>query len=287
MVRYPIIENREIRPKYFRITLDISGDTHIPRPGQFYNVRCGEGTDPLVRRPLSVHRVIIREDSVYLEILYQVVGKGTQWLSRRQKGEFLDVLGPFGNWFIINDSITDVVLVAGGIGIAPLYALGQNVRASNVDSTITIVMGARRKSEIFYEEECSNIGEVFVSTDDGSYGFRGTANDLLLYLLEHKKISKRCSFYACGPALMLKELAAISEKFGLSCQVTLEEHMGCGFGACLSCAIPLRPDSIKRSDQWQKPALQWSEGEEMVYSLVCKDGPVYDIKEVYWDEWLA
>jgi dihydroorotate dehydrogenase electron transfer subunit len=86
---------------------------------------------------------------------------------------------------------------------------------------------------------------------------------------------------------MLRELAEIAKKFGFSGQVALEDHLGCGFGVCLSCVCPLKPQSIKKGPQWEKPSLQWSEDGSLVYSLICKDGPIYDIQEVDWDEWLA
>jgi len=286
-MEHTIVDNRKFASNYCKLTLDISGDTNVPIPGQFYNIRCSEGNDPLLRRPFSMHRVTKTRGSVHLEILYQVVGKGTEWLSGRHKRENLDILGPFGNGFIIDYEATNVVLVAGGIGIAPLYALGQETRLGNANAMISIVLGARSKTEIFYEKECSEIGKVFVATDDGTYGFRGTANDLLVHLLEHDKLPETCSMYACGPAPMLKELANISEKFGFPGQVALEGHMGCGFGACLSCVCPLKPKCINRDNHWEKPALQCSEDGSLVYSLICKDGPIYDIREVDWDEWLT
>jgi dihydroorotate dehydrogenase electron transfer subunit len=222
-----------------------------------------------------------------VEILYRVIGKGTQWISTREKGQRLDTLGPLGNGFIVDSNGKDVVLVAGGIGIAPLYALGDHVRGANPEATISVVLGVRNRAENFYEEQCRGLGEVFVATDDGSHGFKGTAVELLTHLLNENRISKSASFFGCGPKAMLRELARISETHALSVQVTLEEIMGCGFGVCLSCALPLRPDRVRKDPQWPKSFLQHDEEGKILYSLVCKDGPVYDIKEVDWDEWLA
>jgi dihydroorotate dehydrogenase electron transfer subunit len=146
-------------------------------------------------------------------------------------------------------------------------------------------MGGRIKERLFYEQQCKRIGMVFPYTDDGSSGFRGKAPELLRDLLERRRLPAEFSLYACGPAEMLRELSEISQQFGFAGQVALEGHMGCGFGACLSCACPLRPERVKRNDRWKKPALQWSDDGSTVYSLICQDGPVYDIGEVDWDEW--
>lgn len=287
VIEYQIIENKKVSHNYFKLTLDISGNANVPIPGQFYSIRCGKTKEPLLRRPFSMHRLIRRQGSVFLEILYRVIGKGTEWLSRAQRGESLDMIGPLGNGFIIENSVENVVLVSRGIGIAPLYAVGEEVRMRNRGANISILTGARTKERIFYEKECSELGGVFFYTDDGSRGFRGRAPDLLRHLLKQRKLPKSFSLYACGPPEMLRELSEISERIGFDGQVALEEHMGCGFGVCLSCACPLRPEYIKRDKHWKKPALQWSEDGSLVYSLICKDGPVYDIQEVNWDEWLA
>jgi len=281
-----VLRNERVAENGYRLALDLSQDPHRPIPGQFYNIRCSERMDPLLRRPFSMHRLTKENGILCLQILYRVIGKGTEWLSVRKNGETLDLLGPLGNGFVLNTR-TDVVLAARGIGIAPLYAVAETVRALVPESRLHILMGARFKDRVFYQEELERLGSLYLYTDDGSLGFRGRAPELLLHLLETGKVPRTCSLYACGPASMLMELSAISQRFGFDGQVALETHMGCGFGACLSCAIPLRPDSIKKTPLWKKPALQWSEDGCTCYSLICKDGPVYDIREVDWNEWLA
>ncbi|MGE5840911.1 MAG: hypothetical protein ACM335_01445, partial [Deltaproteobacteria bacterium] len=201
-------------------------------------------------------------------------------------GETLDLLGPLGNGFIFSAQ-TDVVLAARGIGIAPLFAVAEVVRGLAPEASLHILMGGKVKDRVFYQEELRRLGTLHLYTDDGSLGFLGRAPELLLYLLETGRVPRTCSLYACGPAAMLMELASLSQRFGFEGQVALETHMGCGFGACLSCAIPLRPSAIKKTPSWKKPALQWSEDESTCYSLICRDGPVYDIREVDWNEWLA
>jgi dihydroorotate dehydrogenase electron transfer subunit len=285
-MEYPVTKNEKVGENCYLLTLDFSNDRHPPIPGQFYNLRCTDTMDPLLRRPFSMHRLTEENGISCLQILYRVIGKGTEWLSSRKKGETLDLIGPLGNGFLI-ERPTDVVLAARGIGIAPLHSVAEAVRSLAPASRLHILMGARFKDRVFYQEELQRLGNLYLYTDDGSLGFRGRAPELLLHLLETGKVPQTCSLYACGPAPMLMELSALSERFGFEGQVALETHMGCGFGACLSCAIPLRPASIKKTPRWKKSALQWSEDGHTCYSLICKDGPVYDIREVDWDEWLA
>ncbi|MFZ0449100.1 MAG: dihydroorotate dehydrogenase electron transfer subunit [Desulfatiglandaceae bacterium] len=284
-MEYSILDTQCLGGPYYKLTLKIPPNDPIPSPGQFYTIRCSDGTSPLLRRPLSVHRISEGKDSFELEILYQAVGKGTQWLSGRKRGEGLDIIGPFGNGFILDPAVSESVIVAGGIGIAPLYALCDDLRTYNKDVNITIIWGVRNRTELFYETQCGEVGSLFIATDDGSHGFHGTANELLARMIKKNRVSVHAPVYACGPTAMLRGLGVMSETFDFACQVSLEEHMGCGFGACLSCAIPLKPESIQKNSRWPKQALQWSEDGNEVYSLVCKDGPVYDIREVNWDEW--
>jgi dihydroorotate dehydrogenase electron transfer subunit len=285
-MEYLVLRNEKVGENGYRLTLDFSKDRHPPIPGQFYNIRCTESRDALLRRPFSMHGLTKENGIPCLQILYRVMGKGTEWLSSRKKGETLDLIGPLGNGFLI-ERRTDVVLAARGIGIAPLCAVAEAVRSLAPESRLHILMGAGIKDRVFYQEELQRLGNLYLYTDDGSLGFHGRAPELLLHLLETGKVPRTCSLYACGPAPMLMELSALSQRFGFDGQVALETHMGCGFGACLSCAIPLRPASIKKTRHWKKSALQWSEDGRTCYSLICKDGPVYDIREVDWDEWLA
>ena len=231
-----------------------------------------------------MHRLV---EGQSVEILYRVVGPGTSWLAKRQAEDVLDVLGPFGNGFNIEETLTHAVLVARGVGIAPLYALGEVLKRESPSVRVSVLMGARLKERIFYRNELEALGSVHCYTDDGSEGFQGKASELLYQLLASGSVTHDCNLFACGPPPMLRELAHIASKYALRGQVAIETHMGCGFGACLSCAVPLKPQTLCRNAFWTKPALQWSEDGRAVYSLVCKDGPIYDLQEVDWDEWLA
>jgi dihydroorotate dehydrogenase electron transfer subunit len=258
----------------------------VPRPGQFYSVRCGASTAPLLRRPFSVHRVREVPGGWRLDLLVRIVGPGTRWLGSRAAGDRLDVIGPLGNGFD-PDPETTAVLVGRGIGIAPLYALGEALRGTLPRSRLLILMGARLKERIFLREELSDLGVLHLYTDDGSEGFRGRAPDLLHSLAEDGVPGDRFAVYACGPDRMLRELAGLQARLGFDGQAALEDHMGCGFGACLSCAVPLVPRSVRRGGPWPKPALQFDETGSAAHSLICRDGPVYDLREVDWDAWCA
>jgi dihydroorotate dehydrogenase electron transfer subunit len=286
-MEYQVIENINISLTYYKLILRIPSNAKLPLPGQFYTIRCGETKDPLLRRPFSMHRLDKKGEAVHLEILYRVVGKGTDWLSRRKAGEKVDAIGPLGNGFHFQEDVPNVILIARGIGLAPLYSVAESKRMRDQGAEIFILMGAKTEERLFYEKECRQIGRTFFYTDDGSKGFQGNGPQLLMHLMASKQLPQRLSMYACGPYHMLRDLANISEEFDLPGQVALEEHMGCGLGACLSCVCPLRADSIRRDQHWKKPSLHWSADGSRVYSLICKDGPVYDIQEVEWDEWLA
>lgn len=286
-MEYVIKDNKKIEQNYFKLTLEIPPNATLPSPGQFYNIRCSDSKNPLLRRPFSMHRIVTEKRSASLEILYRVRGKGTGWLVSRKKGDVLDCIGPFGNGFVLTSEASNVFLIARGIGIAPLYPLGLAFKHHYSDIRLHIILSARFRERIFYEDELNKIGELYICTDDGSQGFHGTAPDLLLHLIEKRRLPESISLYACGPDTMLKDLSRIAKRFSMQGQVALEAHMACGFGACLSCSIPLRPELIKKTHGWEKPALQWSEDGETVYALICKDGPIFDIQEVDWDEWLA
>ena len=165
-----------------------------------------------------------------------------------------------GNGFFIDESADPIVLVARGTGIAPLYALGEEVHNKNRERNIFILMGARTGERIFYEAECERLGDVHLYTDDGSRGFMGTAPRLLSNLAKEKTIPERFILYACGPGQMLKELARLSRELRVEGQVVLEERMGCGTGICYGCAV-----KSAKSDH---------------YIRFCTEGPVLNLKDV-------
>jgi len=142
-MQYLVLDNIWLKDNYLKLILEIPGGASIPLPGQFYTIRCGDSMDPLLRRPFSMHRLVEGENSKHLEILYLVIGRSTKWLSKRKRGEYLDLIGPFGNGFIVDRAAKDVVLVARGIGIAPLYAVGEALHSASPDGNIHILIGAQ------------------------------------------------------------------------------------------------------------------------------------------------
>lgn len=262
-VKTGLISNKRIKENYFRATLKAGAIAKDALPGQFVNIKVGETIEPLLRRPFSIHRI----KGSNIEILYEVVGKGTEILSQKESGEYLDIIGPLGNGFdlqIPNPESQAPILAAGGMGVAPLTFLAENlVRSSKfvVHSKPVILLGAKTKKQILCEEEFRKLGcNVEIATDDGSRGFKGKVTDLLRHLVS--TIDYRPStIYACGPRPMLKEITRISQRCDILAQISLEEHMACGIGACLGCVV------------------KTTQG----YERVCKEGPVFNADEIIWN----
>jgi len=251
-----IVRTEKLADDIYRFTMkapDIAADS---KPGQFLMVRAGEGMDPLLRRPFSVHQVA---EGGLVQILFKVVGKGTQALANLQPGKQMDVLGPLGRGFAHNTHYLNY-LVGGGIGIAPLFFLAKKMLLKNEPSAIQVLLGARTKDEIatlVYDFESMGLG-VQVATEDGSLGKQGLVTDLMASL-QHENPAM---VYACGPYPMLRAVAGVCRDKIWGCQVSLETIMACGLAACLGCAI-LRADMKG-------------------YVHVCKDGPVFNADDVAW-----
>ena len=226
------------------------------KPGQFVMIQVRPGIDPLLRRPFSVCGI----DEESFMVLYRVVGKGTQIMTSIQPGETLRVLGPLGKGFLAPDKDSLPVLVAGGIGVAPLFFLAQSLGARNV----AFLMGFRTAQEIinpdyFKGPNCS----VSIATDDGTEGHSGFVTELLPSILEgNKGLSVR--LFACGPKPMLKKVAEKAMILGIPCQVSLESAMACGFGVCQGCAVKASPEGSP------------------TYHYVCQNGPVFNAESIDW-----
>jgi dihydroorotate dehydrogenase electron transfer subunit len=254
--RVKLIKNIEIILDYYKMILYAPDIAKLAMPGQFVNIHLSNKYEPFLRRPFSIHKVL---DSK-IEILYKLVGVGTKILSRKRSGDYLDIIGPLGNGFSLSSAVYSL-LVAGGIGVAPLIFLAEKLaelRAQNSKVKILVLIGARTKKQILCEREFQALGcDVKIATDDGSRGFKGSVSDLLNRLLS--TVDYRPSkIYACGPKQMLQEIACISKRYNVPTQVSLEEHMACGFGACLGCVI------------------QTKNG----YKRVCKDGPIFSLRDI-------
>jgi dihydroorotate dehydrogenase electron transfer subunit len=242
-----IIKAERLGEFSFSLLLDAGPIASDALPGQFVHVKCGEGT--LLRRPISICDA--RQDT--LRIVFEVRGRGTEWLSRRQAGEKLDLLGPLGHGFDLSGE--RLLLVGGGIGTPPLlYA------ARTAPGEVHAFLGFRNSSRVTLLDDFQQAAHsVTVATEDGSRGLHGL---ITRYVEDALKQERYCALLACGPRPMLRGLAALAAEHGIPCQVSLEERMGCGVGACLVCACKM------------------SDGR---YRHVCSHGPVFDAAEVDWD----
>ena len=255
-----IISNQKSGYNYFKIILNAPAIAKAAHPGQFVMVKAADSYDPLLRRPLGVHNVKGKQ----ITLLYEIVGKGTRMLAQRKPGEELDLIGPLGNGFDYRPSPLAsrfAILVAGGMGVAPLAFLAKRLTKRRP----LVLIGAKTKTHILCEKEFKDFGcAVKITTDDGSKGFKGRATDLLKEVL-HKNTrtqEHRDTIYACGPKPMLKEISRISQEYNLPAQISLEEHLACGIGACLGCVVNTKGG----------------------YKRVCKEGTVFDAKEIIWGE---
>ncbi len=221
------------------------------RPGQFVNVRVGNALEPFFRRPLAIYRVM--QSSV--EILVEVRGRGTEILAQKKPGDVLDVLGPLGNGFTMPDAaVSNVVFIAGGVGVAPLLSLAEALKGSG--KNLTLLYGGRNQDYVFDLSAFQEAGcTVHVATDDGSVGKKGCVSVLFDQISGHAQTTR---IYTCGPNPMMKAVQAWAKEHCIAGQCSCEEVMACGIGACLGCII-LTNDG---------------------YRTVCHDGPVFDLQEV-------
>jgi len=254
-----ITNNRKIAPDFYKMRIESAYLAQKAKPGQFIEVRCLGKTEPLLRRPLGCHRIFGKG----IEVLYEVVGKGTALLAGKTAGEGLDIIGPLGRGFDLSVRSSDVILVAGGIGVAPLVALAEGLAKKK--NKIYVAIGARAKSHILCEKEFKSLGCIVkTSTDDGSKGQKGFVTKLLKDFLTDPRI-RPVRIYACGPNTMLQTVSGMARTAGVECQVSLEERMACGVGVCLGCPVKTREGLI-----------------DITNKMVCKDGPVFNAEEIVW-----
>ncbi len=248
-----IVGNRELGPGYYKMTLSDVGPVASGEPGQFVMVRGEWGTDPLLGRPFSIARFLEEIDTI--EIIYRVAGRGTKKLSRTAAGQPIHLIGPLGRPFPRPDTGRRVILVAGAIGAPPLIAL-----AESIEPRPLLIMGGKTKGDVtFITEDARDLAlETVFVTEDGSFGERGSAISAL-----ESRARADDLIYACGPNRMLAEINRLSKKIGFEAFVSFEERMACGMGMCLGCAV---------------------KGADGEYLLTCKDGPVFDVKQIRWEK---
>lgn len=241
---------REIAPNIHILTLHAPEIAERTNPGQFLNIRTGDNFIPLLRRPFSVYH----RDGARLQIIFNVVGAGTKILASSSVGHPLDVIGPLGNHFGVNGDFEEAILVAGGLGVAPMPILTAELKKEG--KAIRTFLGARNETQIVRR----HLEQVSVATDDGSDGHRGTVVDLLRNWLPGAPKRSR-KIFACGPTPMLRALSLLAGEFSVACELSLESPMACGIGICQGCPVELR-DGTKK------------------YALICRDGTVFNSNDV-------
>ncbi len=245
----PILRTEQLNAYAFSLLLSAGPLAEAALPGQFVHIKCGEGT--LLRRPISV----CDADGDCLRVVFEVRGAGTKWLSERREGERLDLLGPLGHGF--DCSGERLLFVGGGIGAPPLLYAAKTARGE-----AHVYLGFRDAAHTMLLSDFERTARsVAVSTDDGSFGVHGFISAQVADALSRS--TQYSAVLACGPKPLLRSVADIAARYGIPCQVSMEERMGCGVGACLVCAC------------------RTADGR---YRHVCKHGPVFDASEVDWDD---
>lgn len=251
-----VLENKKIAPGHFVLKLRSKSISRNAHPGQFVQVSCSQDSDPLLPRPFS----FLDCDSKSFSLLYQVVGKGTDLLSKTKKNDRLWILGPLGNGFDVSNA--KIILVGGGVGIPPLYHLAKTARNKNTQ----VFLGARHKSLLLCEKDFKKLKVgLHLATDDGSRGKKGFVTAILEDFLQKNDLSQT-HIYTCGPTPMLKAVSAIAKKYQVPCQVSVEVPMACGFGACLGCAVTVKEKNSEKR-----------------FAIACKEGPVFCGEKIAWE----
>ncbi len=249
IAKAPVEKSIELDHDIYLLKIFCPEISHIVKPGQFLNIRVSESMYPLLRRPFSVCDV----EGEFIYLMFNIYGEGTKILSRKHKGDMIDILGPLGNGFNLEDDYETAVIVAGGLGAAPFAFL---TRAISENKNIHSFIGGRTYQEVI----TYGMKNFSAATDDGSKGFKGTVVDLLKKEFDQIK-GNRIKIFGCGPNAMLRALKDFTVNKNINCEVSTECAMACGFGICQGCPI----ESTEHPEK---------------YHLVCKDGPVFNVKDV-------
>lgn len=256
--RATLTRHEKLSEGHYLLTLNCADIAQTAQPGQFVHLRVGDGTDPLLRRPLSI--MLTNPDLDEAQILVRTVGRGTQIVAGHDEGAEYDLLGPLGTGWRTPQGDENVMFVAGGIGVAPLVFLADRARmAENTPYVRGLFGGATEDALVCWQEFSSRCNEFTAVTEDGSAGETGRVTDILGPEIERYRPNR---VYACGPDGMLAAVAEICEGAQVACQVSMEQWMGCGVGACLGCAIPSAGGG---------------------YVRVCTEGPVFDAAQIDWE----
>lgn len=260
LLKAKIISNLKIAPEHYVMKVFSSSLSKIAQPGQFVNVKVNDrGTDPLLRIPLGIHSI----NKNGITLLYKVVGEATRILSSKKKNEIINILGPLGNGFDLSKAFSpddkEPILIAGGHGVAPLYAAVESFLKKRKKPIVFI--GASTKKNIVCDKKFKKKGiRVEIATEDGTQGKKGYVTCLLKKYI--RKNAKKIIIYACGPRPMLSAVSKEAKKKKIETQVSLDAYMACGVGACKGCAVYTKKG----------------------YKLVCKDGPVFNAEDIVWEK---
>ena len=259
-----ILSNECVAKEHYKLSFKAPQLAKEARAGQFITIRCvSEQLDPFLRRPFSIYKVI--GESV--EILYKVLGRGTAIMSRMRAGEVIDILGPLGNGFWLRDGLDVAILVGEGVGVATVMHLAQDLYEKHKDVERVAFVGAKSADLLLGIQDFKQYGvdvEAIAGRDDWSY--QKSLLELLSKRIEdYTRKGKTVAVYACGSNHLLSDISDIAARYKVPCQVSLYTNMACGMGACLCCVRRFRDE--KRG---------------IIYKRVCKDGPVFEAKEVVW-----
>ncbi|MBE9535691.1 MAG: dihydroorotate dehydrogenase electron transfer subunit [Proteobacteria bacterium] len=259
-----ILANVEVAPDHYRMEIEAPFVPERALPGQFVMVKVTDGLAPVLRRPFGIYT--INEARGSFEMIYRVVGEGTRLLSEMADGVDIDVLGPLGNGFNLDLAGDQPLIVAGGVGVPPLFSLAQGLIGKGKKPVV--IIGGRTADDLLSLDAFRAIGiEPLLATEDGSSGYKGYVTAIMEERLDDGKIPS--AVYSCGPKLMLRRVGEIAMSRGIPCELSLEAIMACGFGVCLGCVVKTcSSDGSSEHD----------------FSRVCCEGPVFDAKEIIWDE---
>ena len=262
-----ILENRKIAPVTWIMKIHAPDMAPRIQPGQFVNLLTSPGIVPLLRRPMSVHRVIRHGDrATGFCVLYDVIGPGTTNLMHMKPGQRIDYVGPLGNTISVPDTAQRAILVAGGVGVGPIKIVAEELQKSGLRD-ITIVYGARDSDHsVPVDEAAPNGCRVLVCTDDGSVGRKGFVTDIVKELMDGGRLTPGDYVFACGPVPMFRALRDLLKPAGVDAEAATEEFMGCGFGVCFGCPLVQRqPDG------------------SVAYRLCCVDGCMFPLHSLVFE----
>jgi dihydroorotate dehydrogenase electron transfer subunit len=260
-----IRENREVTTDHFLMSIILPPSFPTPTPGQFVMIHEAHRPEPLLARPLSVYGFQSHRDHSVLELLYRLTGRGTFLFSRLKTRDDVALIGPLGKGFTVSEKAGRVLFIAGGVGVAPLIFLLQNLilkKVTEKESEKIFYLGARSSNLLVGLERLNGCCDLRLCTDDGSRGYHGPVTELLRREIDRYD-SKETLLFACGPTPMTLSLRRLLKENSIPCQVSIEERMACGVGACLGCAVGIQNSAGKRE-----------------YVRVCKEGPVFDLREL-------